>query len=44
MHVEAEMLEYKPNACKVKAIAKIDGATAAEAELLFGLMGEGESK
>jgi len=36
--VEAEVLHYRRNACKVKAVAKVDGAVAAEAEMLFGLM------
>jgi len=42
--VEAEMLDYKPNACKVKATAKIDDEITADAELLFGLIAEGENK
>lgn len=36
--VEAEVLHSRRNAIKVKAIAKIDGSPAAEAEMLFGLM------
>jgi UDP-3-O-[3-hydroxymyristoyl] N-acetylglucosamine deacetylase/3-hydroxyacyl-[acyl-carrier-protein] dehydratase len=36
--VEAEVLHYRHNACKVKAVARVDGAVAAEAEMLFGLM------
>ena len=36
--VEAEMLKLRRNACRVHAIAKVDGAVAAEAEMLFGLM------
>ncbi len=36
--VEAEMLQMRRNACKVKARALIDGNVAAEAEMLFGLM------
>ncbi|MCX5757918.1 MAG: 3-hydroxyacyl-ACP dehydratase FabZ, partial [Candidatus Hydrogenedentes bacterium] len=36
--VEAEILHSRRNAVKVKAIAKIDGNPAAEAEMLFGLM------
>ena len=36
--VEAEMLHFHHNACKIKAVARIDGAIAAEAEMLFGLM------
>lgn len=36
--VEAEVLHFRHNACKVKAVAKIDGVVAAEAEILFGIM------
>jgi 3-hydroxyacyl-[acyl-carrier-protein] dehydratase len=36
--VEAELVESRDSACKVKALAKIDGVVAAEAEMLFGLM------
>lgn len=35
--VDAEMLEERQNACKIKATAKIDDVVAAEAELLFGI-------
>ncbi|MCP4640183.1 MAG: UDP-3-O-[3-hydroxymyristoyl] N-acetylglucosamine deacetylase [bacterium] len=36
--VEAEMLQLRRNACRVRAVAKIDGQIAAEAEMMFGLM------
>lgn len=36
--VEADLLRVKENTVKVKAVARIDNAIAAEAELLFGLM------
>lgn len=36
--VEAEVLQVRHNACKVKAVAKVEGVIAAEAEMLFGLM------
>ena len=36
--VEAEMLKLRRNACRVHAVAKVEGAVAAEAEMLFGLM------
>lgn len=35
--VEAEMRQLRHNACRVHAIARIDDAIAAEAEMLFGL-------
>ncbi len=36
--VEAEMIHERHNACKVKAIAVVDGISAAEAVMSFGLM------
>jgi len=36
--VESEMLHVRRNACKVKAIAKVDDVLAAEAIMTFGLM------
>jgi UDP-3-O-[3-hydroxymyristoyl] N-acetylglucosamine deacetylase/3-hydroxyacyl-[acyl-carrier-protein] dehydratase len=36
--VEAEMLQLRRNACRVRATAKVDGAVAAEADMMFGLM------
>lgn len=36
--VESEVLHMRRNACKVRAVAKIDGEVAAEAEMMFGLM------
>lgn len=36
--VEAEMLQLRRNACRIRAVAKIDGIVAAEAEMMFGLM------
>ena len=41
--VEAEMIHSRKNACKVKAVAKIEGVIAAEAEMLFGLMDTDQS-
>jgi len=38
IRVEAEVLHSRRNAIKVRAVAKIDGNAAAEADLLFGLM------
>lgn len=38
--VEAEMAQVKHETFKVKAVARVDGNTAAEAELLFGLLNE----
>lgn len=35
--VEARMVHFRRNACRVQAVARIDGAIAAEAEMLFGL-------
>jgi len=36
--VEAEMMHFRHDACKIKAVAKVDDATAAEAIMTFGLM------
>jgi UDP-3-O-[3-hydroxymyristoyl] N-acetylglucosamine deacetylase/3-hydroxyacyl-[acyl-carrier-protein] dehydratase len=36
--VEAELVHMRRNAIKVRAVAKIDGNVAAEADMLFGLM------
>ncbi len=36
--VEAEMVKLNQKTCKVRAVAKIDGVDAAEADLVFGLM------
>ncbi len=36
--VEAHMLKFRRNACRAKAVARIDGQIAAEAEMLFGLV------
>lgn len=36
--VEAEMLQLRRNACRVKTIARVDGNVVAEAEMMFGLM------
>ena len=36
--VETEMLHLRRNACKVHAVARIDGEIAAEADMMFGLM------
>ena len=36
--VEAEMVHVRQDACKVKAVAKVDGVIAAEAVMTFGLM------
>lgn len=35
--VEAKLIHLRRNACRVRAVAKIDGHVAAEAEMLFGL-------
>jgi beta-hydroxyacyl-ACP dehydratase FabZ len=35
--VEADMLEFRENTCRVRAVARIDNVLAAEAELVFGL-------
>ncbi len=36
--VEAEMIHMRRNACRVRAVAKVDGSVAAEAEMMFGIM------
>ena len=36
--VEADVVKLRRNACRVKAVARIDNEMAAEAEMLFGLM------
>lgn len=36
--VEAETVKLRRNACRVKAVARIEGEIAAEADMLFGLM------
>ncbi len=36
--IEAEMIHMRRNACRVRAVAKVDGSPAAEAEMLFGIM------
>jgi len=36
--IKAEMLHYRHNACKIKAVALVDDAVAAEAVMSFGLM------
>ncbi|MBN2307895.1 MAG: UDP-3-O-[3-hydroxymyristoyl] N-acetylglucosamine deacetylase [Candidatus Hydrogenedentes bacterium] len=36
--VESEMRQVRRNACRVRAVAKIGGAVAAEADMMFGLM------
>ncbi len=36
--VEAEMVQLRRNACKVRAVAQVDGRVAAEAEMLFSLV------
>jgi UDP-3-O-[3-hydroxymyristoyl] N-acetylglucosamine deacetylase/3-hydroxyacyl-[acyl-carrier-protein] dehydratase len=36
--VEAQVLHMRRNACRVKAVARVDNQVAAEAEMLFGLM------
>ena len=41
LEVEATMVHIRRNACRVKAVARIDGSIAAEAEMLFGLMDAG---
>lgn len=38
LYIECEMLRLRRNACRVKGIAKVDGAIASEAEMTFGLM------
>jgi UDP-3-O-[3-hydroxymyristoyl] N-acetylglucosamine deacetylase/3-hydroxyacyl-[acyl-carrier-protein] dehydratase len=36
--VDAELVDSRENACKIKAVARIDGTIVAEAEMLFGLI------
>lgn len=36
--IKAEMVHFRPNACKIKAYALVDDAVAAEAVMSFGLM------
>lgn len=36
--IEAEMIQHRHNACRVKAVAIVDGVTAAEAIMTFGLV------
>lgn len=36
--VESELLRIRRNACKIRAVAKVDGMIAAEAEMMFGIM------
>lgn len=36
--IEAEMLQIRRNACRVRAVAKCDDHVVAEAEMMFGLM------
>jgi UDP-3-O-[3-hydroxymyristoyl] N-acetylglucosamine deacetylase / 3-hydroxyacyl-[acyl-carrier-protein] dehydratase len=36
--IESEMIRHRHNACKVRAVAQVDGAVAAEATMTFGLM------
>lgn len=38
IYIECEILRLRHNACRVKGIARVDGAVAAEAEMSFGLM------
>ncbi len=38
LYIECEMLRLRRNACRVKGVAKVDGAIASEAEMTFGLM------
>jgi UDP-3-O-[3-hydroxymyristoyl] N-acetylglucosamine deacetylase/3-hydroxyacyl-[acyl-carrier-protein] dehydratase len=35
--IESNMLRLRRNACRVKAVAKVDGQIVAEAEMMFGL-------
>ncbi len=35
--IESEMIHLRRNACRVKALAKVDGYVVAEAQMLFGL-------
>ncbi|MFO7774889.1 MAG: 3-hydroxyacyl-[acyl-carrier-protein] dehydratase FabZ, partial [Candidatus Hydrogenedentota bacterium] len=36
--VKVEMLRHRRNACKVRAVAKVDESVAAEAEMFFSLV------
>ncbi|MFM1920056.1 MAG: hypothetical protein RLZZ303_1690, partial [Candidatus Hydrogenedentota bacterium] len=36
--IECDMVHLRHNACKVKAVAKVDGMVAAEATMTFGLL------
>ncbi len=38
LFIESEMLRHRHNACKVRAVAHVDGAVVAEAIMTFGLM------
>jgi UDP-3-O-[3-hydroxymyristoyl] N-acetylglucosamine deacetylase/3-hydroxyacyl-[acyl-carrier-protein] dehydratase len=38
LQIECEMLHLRHNACKVRGVAKVDGAVAAEAVMTFGLI------
>lgn len=38
LHIECEMIHLRHNACKVRGVAKVDGAVAAEAVMTFGLI------
>jgi len=35
--IESHMLKLRRNACRVKAVATVDGVASAETEMLFGL-------
>mgnify|MGYP000993622053 CR=1 FL=1 len=41
--IEAEMIHVRHNACKVRAVAMVDNAVAAEAVMSFGLVENEES-
>jgi UDP-3-O-[3-hydroxymyristoyl] N-acetylglucosamine deacetylase/3-hydroxyacyl-[acyl-carrier-protein] dehydratase len=41
--IEAEMIHMRHNACKVRAVAKVDDAIAAEATMVFGLVDSEEA-
>lgn len=41
--LESEVLQLRRNACRVKAVATVDGELAAEAEMLFGLKVNGKA-
>lgn len=38
LRVEVEMLRYRRNACRIKAVAHVDDDVAAEAEMMFGIV------